>query len=124
MDDDEDESQRPRGSIRRVLNYFGLFLLFLSLSFIFEPVMFAPLFLNYFGEGAFPAFYFWTVVNFFILAFSIILLIVNNVFRFFEKRRADRSPSQPTPNWLINRKVVTITLVLYFVPIIIALLLD
>ena len=124
MDDDEDESQRPRGSTRRVLNYFGLFLLFLSLSFIFEPVMFAPLFLNYFGEGAFPAFYFWIFVNYYIFAFSIILLIVNNVFRFFEKRRADRSQSQPTPNWLINLKVLAISLVILFVPIIFTLLLG
>ena len=89
MGDDEDKGKRPRGSTRRVLNYFGLFLLFLSLGFIFAPAVFAPLFLNYFSVAdAVVAFYFWTIVNYFIFAFSIILLIVNNVFRFFENQRA------------------------------------
>ena len=108
MDDDEDESQRPSDSKRKGLDYFGLFLLVSSLSIFFIPGLAGELYLLALA----------------ILPFSMVLLIVNTVFQFFEKRRADRSPSQPTPNWLINLKVVTITLVLYFVPIIIALLLD
>ena len=108
MDDDEDESKRPSDSKRKGLDYFGLFLLVSSLSIFFIPGLAGELYLLALA----------------ILPFSMVLLIVNTVFQSFEKRRADRSPSQPTPNWRINLKVVTITLVLCFVPIIIALLLD
>ena len=107
MDDDEDESQRPSDSKRKGLDYFGLFLLVSSLSIFFIPGLDGELYLLALA----------------ILPFSMVLLIVNTVFQFFEKRRADRSQSQPTPNWLINLKVLAISLVILFVPIIFTLLL-
>ena len=117
MDDDEDESQRPRGPKRKGLDYFGLFLLVSSLIILFNPDYIIILVSN--------EWQFWGLLlsALAILAFSIILLIVNTVFQLFEKRRADRSQSQPTPNWLINLKVLAISLVILFVPIIFTLLL-
>ena len=116
MDDSGDERKRPRGSNSKGLNYFGLFLLFSSSAFLIAPGLFGPLFLNLSADvsEAVIYYYFWTFVSYFIFAFSIILLMVNNVFRFFENQRADRSPSQPIRNWLINLKIFAISLLLWF----------
>ncbi len=110
MSDDEDESKRPRGSNRKGLNYFGLFLFFSSSSIIFTPLL-----------ENFPSLapngweiLIWLAWGYAIFAYSIILLIVNNVFRFLEKQRADGFPSQPTRNWLRNLKTLGTSLLLWF----------
>jgi hypothetical protein len=110
MSDDEDESKRPRGSNRKGLNYFGLFLFFSSSSIIFTPLL-----------ENFPSLapngweiLIWLAWGYAIFAYSIILLIVNNVFRFLENKRTDRSPSQPTRNWLRNLKTLGTSLLLWF----------
>ena len=102
MGNDEDESERPRKADRRGLNYFGLFLLFSSSSIIFTPLL-----ENF--PGLAPngwEILIWLAWGYAIFAYSIILLIVNNVFRFLENQRADRSPSKPTRNWLRNIKTL------------------
>jgi hypothetical protein len=110
MGDDEDESERLRKANRRGLNYFGLFLLFSSSSIIFTPLL-----------ENFPSLapngweiLIWLAWGYAIFAYSIILLIVNNVFRFLENKRTDRSPSQPTRNWLRNLKTLGMSLLLWF----------
>jgi hypothetical protein len=110
MGDDEDESERLRKANRRGLNYIGLFLLFSSSSIIFTPLL-----------ENFPSLapngweiLIWLAWGYAIFAYSIILLIVNNVFRFLENKRTDRSPSQPTRNWLRNLKTLGMSLLLWF----------
>lgn len=110
MGDDVDESERPRGSNRKGMNYFGLFLLFSSSSVIFTPLL-----ENF--PGLAPngwEILIWLAWGYAIFTYSIILLIVNNVFRFLENQRADRSPSQPTRNWLRNLKTLGTSLLLWF----------
>jgi len=90
MTNSEGESKRPRGFIGKIINYFGLFLLFSSSAFIVAPELFGPLFFSLSADisEAVVYFYFWSFVSYFIFAFSIILLIVNNVFRFFRKPKS------------------------------------
>ena len=110
MGDDEDESERLRKANRRGLNYFGLFLLFSSSSIIFTPLL-----------ENFPSLapngweiLIWLAWGYAIFAYSIILLIVNNVFRFLENQRAHRSTPKPTRNWLRNLKTLGTSLLLWF----------
>ena len=115
MEDDEDESGSPRKANRRGLNYFGLFLLFSSSSIIFTPLLenFPSLATN--GWEILI----WLAWGYAIFTYSIILLIVNNVFRFLENQRADRSTSEPTRNWLRNLKTLGTSLLLWFALLII-----
>ena len=78
MGDDEYEHERPRQGNRRGMNYFGSFLLCSSSSIIFTPLL-----------ENFPSLapngweiLIWLALGYAIFAYSIILLIVNNVFRF------------------------------------------
>ena len=84
MSDDEHESERPKIFDIGFLNYFGLFLLFSSSSIIFTPM------LEHFPNLA-PTGWevlIWLAWGYAIFAFSIILLIVNNVFRFYRKPKS------------------------------------
>jgi len=87
MTNSEGESKRPRGFIGKVINYLALFLLFSSSAFIVAPGLFGPLLLSLSVDvqEAVGYYYFLTFVSYHIFAFSIILLMVNNVFRFFRK---------------------------------------
>ena len=115
MGDDENESERPRKVNIGGLNYFGLFLLFSSSSIIFTPLL--EFFPNLAPNGWEALI--WLVWGYAIFTFSIILLIVNNVFRFLENQRADRSTSHPTRNWRKNLKTLGTSLLLWFALIII-----
>ena len=115
MGDDEDESERLRKANRRGLNYFGLFLLFSSSSIIFTPLL-----------ENFPSLapngweiLIWLAWGYAVFAYSIVLLIVNNVFRFLENSRADMSTSHPTRHWLKNLKTLAISFLLCFALIIV-----
>ena len=110
MGDDKNEHERPRKGNRRGMNYFGLFLLFSSSSIIFTP------FLENYPSLAPNGWeiLIWLAWGYAIFAYSIILLIVNNVFRFLENQRADGSPSQPTRTWLRNLKTLGTSLLLWF----------
>ena len=115
MGGDENESERPRKANRRGLNYFGLLLLFSSSSIIFTPLL-----ENF--PGLAPngwEILIWLAWGYAIFTYSIILLIVNNVFRFLENQRADRAPSKPTRNWLRNLKTLGTSLLLWFALLII-----
>ena len=110
MSADENEGKHPRKADIRGMNYFGFFLLFSSSSVIFTPL------LEHF-PGVAPngwEILIWLALWYAIFAYSIILLIVNNVFRFLENKRTDRSPSQPTRNWLRNLKTLGMSLLLWF----------
>ena len=115
MGDDEDESEHPRKANRRGLNYFGLLLLLSSSSIIFTPM------LEHFPSLAPNGWeiLIWLAWGYAIFTYSIILLIVNNVFRFLENQRADRSTSEPTRNWLRNLKTLGTSLLLWFALLII-----
>jgi hypothetical protein len=115
MSDDVHESERPRKVNIGGLNYFGLFLLFSSSSIIFTPLL--ESFPNLAPNGWEALI--WLAWGYAIFAFSIILLIVNNVFRFLENQRADRSTSHPTRNWRKNLKTLGTILLLWFALIII-----
>jgi len=117
MGDDENEHERPRKANRRGMNYCGLFLLFSSSSIIFTPLL-----------ENFPSvapngweILIWLAGGYAMFTFSIILLIVNNVFRFLENQKSDGSPSHPTRNWLKNFKTLGTSLLLWFALIIILL---
>ena len=84
MGDDEDESERLRTTNRNGLNYFALFLLFSSSSIIFTPML--EHFPNLAPNGW--EVLIWLAWGYAIFAFSIILLIVNNVFRFYRKPKS------------------------------------
>ena len=88
MGDDEHESDSSRIFNIGGLNYFGLFLLFSSSSIIFTPLL--ENFPNLATNGW--EVLIWLAWGYAIFAFSIILLIVNNVFRFLKNQRADRPP--------------------------------
>ena len=115
MGDDEGERERPKKANRRGLNYVGLFLLVSSSSVIFTPLL-----------ENFPSLapngweiLIWLAWGYAIFAYSIILLIVNNVFRFLEKERADSSTSKQTRKWLRNLKTLGTSFLLWFVLLII-----
>ena len=115
MGDDENEHERPRKANRRGMNYFGLFLLFSSSSIIFTPLL-----------ENFPSIapngweiLIWLALGYAIFVYSIILLIVNNVFRFLENQRVNLSTSPPNRNWLKNLKTLGVSLLLWFALIII-----
>jgi hypothetical protein len=115
MGDDENEHVHPRKANRRGMNYFGLFLLFSSSSIIFTPLL-----------ENFPSIapngweiLIWLALGYAIFVYSIILLIVNNVFRFLENQRVNRSTSPPNQNWLNNLKTLGVSLLLWFALIII-----
>ena len=115
MGDDENEHERPRKADRRGMNYFGLFLLFSSSSVIFTPLL-----------ENFPSIapngweiLIWLAWGYAIFAYSIILLIVNNVFRFLENQRVNLSTSPPNRNWLKHLKTLGVSLLLWFALIII-----
>ena len=115
MGDDEHESERPRKVNIGSLNYFGLFLLFSSSSIIFTPLL--ESFPNLAPNGW--EIFIWLAWGYAIFTFSIILLIVNNVFRFLKNKRADRSTSHPNRNWLKNLKIPGTSLLLWLALIII-----
>tara|TARA_B100001173_G_scaffold286107_1_gene273537 strand:- start:31 stop:396 length:366 start_codon:yes stop_codon:yes gene_type:complete len=115
MGDDEHESERSIIFNIGGLNYFGLFLLFSSSSIIFTPLL--ENFPNLATNGW--EVLIWLAWGYAIFAFSIILLIVNNVFRFLENQRTDRPPSHPNRNWLKNLKIIGTSLLLWFALIII-----
>ena len=115
MGDDEYEHERPRQGNRRGMNYFGSFLLCSSSSIIFTPLL-----------ENFPSLapngweiLIWLALGYAIFAYSIILLIVNNVFRFLENKRLDLSPSPTTRNWVKNLKTLGLSLLLWFALIIV-----
>ena len=96
MGDDEIEHGRLKQSNRKGMNYFGLLLFFSSSSIIFTPLL-----------ENFPSIapngweiLIWLAWGYAILAYSIILLIVNNVLRFIENQREDLSPFSTKRNWL------------------------
>ena len=115
MGDDEHESERPKIFNIGFLNYFGLFLLFSSASIIFTPML--EHFPNLAPNGW--EVLIWLAWGYATFAFSIILLIVNNVFRFIENQRADRPTSHPNRNWLKNLKILGTSLLLWLILIII-----
>ena len=85
----DDEHERPRKANGRGLNCFGLLLLISSSSILFTPLL-----------ENFPSIapngweiLIWLAWGYAIFAYSIILLIVNNVFRFLERKKANLSPS-------------------------------
>jgi hypothetical protein len=109
MGDDEHEPERSRKANRTGLNYFGLILLFSSSSVIFTPLL-----------ENFPSLapngweiLIWLAWGYAIFAYSIVLLFVNNVFRFLENRRADGSASHPSRNWLRNLKTLGTSLLVW-----------
>jgi hypothetical protein len=115
MSDDKGGGQHSRKGNRRGLNYVGLFLLFSSASFIFTPLL-----------ENFPSLapngweiLIWLAWGYAVFAYSIVLLIVNNVFRFLENSRADGSTSHPTRHWLKNLKTLAISFLLWFALIIV-----
>ena len=84
MGDDEHESDLPKKVNIGGLNYFGLFLLFSSSSIIFTPLL--ENFPNLAPNGW--EILIWLAWGYAVFAFSIILLIVNNVFRFYRKPKS------------------------------------
>ena len=115
MGDNEYEHERPRQANRKGMNYFGLFLLFSSSSIIFTPLL-----------ENFPSIapngweiLIWLAWGYAIFAYSIILLIVNNVFRFLENKRSNLSPSPQNRNWIKNLKTLGLSLLLWFALIIV-----
>ena len=100
---------------RRGLNYFAFFLLFSSSSIIFTPLL--ENFPNLAPNGW--EILIWLAWGYAIFSYSIILLIVNNVFRFLENRRSNLSPSPPSRNWLKNLKTLGMSLLLWFALLII-----
>mgnify|MGYP007042151277 CR=1 FL=1 len=115
MSADENEGKHPRKADRRGMNYFGFFLLFCSSSVIFTPL------LEHF-PGVAPngwEIFIWLAWGYAIFVYSIILLFVNNVFRFLENQRVNLSTSPPNRNWLKNLKTLGVSLLLWFALIII-----
>jgi hypothetical protein len=115
MSDDKGGGQHSRKGNRRGLNYLGLFLLFSSASFIFTPLL-----------ENFPSLapngweiLIWLAWGYAVFAYSIVLLIVNNVFRFLENSRADMSTSHPTRHLFKNLKTLAISFLLWFALIIV-----
>jgi len=107
---DVDEHERLRKANRKGLNYFGLFLLLSSSSVIFTPLLenFPSLAPN--GWEILM----WLALGYAIFLYSIILLIVNNLFRFLENQRANPSPLPLNRNWLKNLKTLGVSLLLWF----------
>ena len=109
MGADEGEGEHPRKVSGKGLNYFGVFLLLSSSSIIFTPL------LEYF-PGLAPngwEILIWLLWGIAIFAYAVILLIVNNVFRFLENQRADRSTTQPARHWVRNLKTLGTSLLLW-----------
>ena len=115
MGDDEYEHERPRQANRRGMNYFGSILLGSSSSIIFTPLL-----------ENFPSLapngweiLIWLAWGYAIFAYSIIFLIVNNVFRFLENKKPNLFPSHTNRNWLKNLKTPGLSLLIWFVLIIV-----
>ena len=115
MGDDGDEHERPRQANRRGMNYFGSILLVSSSSIIFTPLL-----------ENFPSLapngweiLIWLAWGYAIFAYSIIFLIVNNVFRFLENKKPNLFPSHTNRNWLKNLKTPGLSLLIWFVLIIV-----
>ena len=116
MGDDEDDGKHPRKDNKKGLNYFGLLLLFGSSS-----ILFTPLLQNFPGlpPNAWVFLFWWHLGWVAIFSYSIILLIVNNVFRFLENRRSDRSTSPINQNQLSKIDSLLTSLLLWFALILI-----
>ena len=103
------EGQHPIKASGKGLNYLGSFLLISSSSIIFTPLL-----ENF--PGLAPngwEILVWILWGIAIFAYAVILLIVNNVFRFLENQSADRSTSQPTRNWVRNLKTLGTSFLLW-----------
>ena len=116
MDNDEDDGKHPRKDNKKGLNYFGFLLLFASSS-----ILFTPLLQNFPGlrSNAWVFLFWWHLGWVTIFSYSIILLIVNNVFRFFENRSSDRSTSPINQNRLSKIDSLLTSLLLWFALILI-----